>query len=132
MIRSRRDLSLLLACVAAGGSCIKPVAPPPAAVSTPTPPGAPPAAAASPGDKQPNPFQEAANARIAGVPRIDLLGGAGIAAFKISGDNARAGTATPITVTGQPFTDAMRFTVKDASSHEWAVQLQTPATAPVA
>ena len=26
----------------------------------------------------------------------------------------------------------MRFTVKEASSHEWAVQLQTPTTAPVA
>src|SRR4051812_35496047 len=132
MIRSRRDFSLLLACVAAGGSCIRPVAPPPAPVRAPAATGAPPAAAASAAANQPNPFQEAANARIAGVPRVDLLGGAGIAAFKISGDNAKAATATPITVTGQPFTDAMRFTVKEASSHEWAVQLQAPTAAPVA
>ena len=77
-------------------------------------------------------MQEAANARIASLPRVDLLGGAGIAAFKIPATTPRPATATPITVTGQPFTDAMRFTIKDASSHEWAVQLQTPTTAPVA
>ena len=77
-------------------------------------------------------MQEAANARIASLPRVDLLGGAGIAAFKIMGDNAKAAEATPITVTGQPFTDATRFTIKEASSHEWAVQLQAPTTAPVA
>ena len=77
-------------------------------------------------------MQEAANARIASLPRVDLLGGAGIAAFKIMGDNAKAAEAKTITVTGQPFADAMRFTVKEASSHEWAVQLQTPTTAPVA
>jgi hypothetical protein len=132
MVRSYRDLSLLLTFVAAGASCIKPVAPPATAVSAPTTTGAPPAAAASSADNQPNPFQEAANARIAGLPRVDLLGGAGIAAFKISGDKAKAATGSPITVTGQPFTDAMRFTVNEASSHEWAVQLQTPTTAPVA
>ena len=77
-------------------------------------------------------MQEAANARIASLPRVDLLGGAGIAAFKIMGDNAKAAEGKTITVTGQPFADAMRFTVKEASSHEWAVQLQTPTTAPVA
>jgi hypothetical protein len=119
---------LLLVCAAVGAGCIKRTAPPPAAVGAPTP-GAP--AAAAPADNQPNPVQEAANARIAGLPRVDLLGGAGIAAFKISGDNAKSATASPITVTGQPFTDAMRFTMKEASSHEWAVQLQTPTTAPV-
>src|SRR6185436_3773576 len=83
-------------------------------------------------DNQPNPVQEAANARIANLPRVDLLGGAGITAFKIMGDNAKAAEGKTITVTGQPFADAMRFTVKEASSHEWAVQLQTPTTAPVA
>ena len=77
-------------------------------------------------------MQEAANARIASLPRVDLLGGAGITAFKISGDNSKAAEGKTITVTGQPFADAMRFTVKEPSSHEWAVQLQTPTTAPVA
>ena len=35
-------------------------------------------------------------------------------------------------MTGQPFAEATRFTIKEASSHEWAVQLQAPTTAPVA
>src|SRR5438270_55530 len=83
------------------------------------------------------PIQPASSARapvdrIADLPRVDLLGGAGIGAFKIMGDNAKAAEAKTIPVTGQPFAEAMRFTVKEASSHEWAVQLQTPTTAPVA
>ena len=122
---------MLLVCVtAAAAACIKRTAPPPAAVGSATS-----AAATAPtptADNQPNPVQEAANARIASLPRVDLLGGAGIAAFKIMGDNAKAAEGKTITVTGQPFADAMRFTVKEASSHEWAVQLQTPTTAPVA
>jgi len=123
---------LLLVCaIAAAAACIKrTAAPPPAAVGS-----AASGAATAPtptGDNQPNPVQEAANARIASLPRVDLLGGAGIAAFKISGDNAKAAEGKTITVTGQPFADAMRFTVKEPSSHEWAVQLQTPTTAPVA
>ena len=48
------------------------------------------------------------------------------------GDNAKAVEVSTIPVTGQPFTDAMRLTIKEASTHEWAVQLQTPTTAPVA
>jgi glycosyl hydrolase family 44 len=116
------------ALAAASAGCIKRTAPPPTAVGSAPAATSPPA----PADNQPNPVQEAANARIAGLPRVDLLGGAGIAAFKIMGDNAKAAQATAVPVTGQPFTDAMRFTVKEASSHEWAVQLQTPTTAPVA
>jgi hypothetical protein len=130
MLRLLRKTFLLLVCATAGAGCIKRTAPPPAAVGAPAA-GAP-AAAAAPADNQPNPVQEAANARIASLPRVDLLGGAGIAAFKISGDNAKSASASPVTVTGQPFTDAMRFTMKEASSHEWAVQLQTATTAPVA
>jgi hypothetical protein len=136
MLRSARKLcglSFSFLCVAlAGAACIK-RPPPPTAVGAPGT-GAPATGAATPApnDNAPNPIQEAANARIAGLPRVDLLGGAGIAAFKISGDNAKAAEGKPITVTGQPFTDAMRFTVKEGSSHEWAVQLQTPTTAAVA
>ena len=118
------------AVIATSAGCIKRTAPPPSAVGS-----APAAAPAGPpvaADNQPNPVQEAANARIASLPRVDLLGGAGIAAFKIMGDNAKAAEGTPITVSGQPFTDAVRFTMKEASSHEWAVQAQTPITAPVA
>ena len=31
-----------------------------------------------------------------------------------------------VPVTGQPFTEAMRLAIKEASTHEWAVQLQAP------
>jgi hypothetical protein len=121
---------LLLACATATAACIKRTAPPPAALGA---PGATAATAPTPvSDNQPNPVQEAANARIANLPRVDLLGGAGIAAFKISGDNAKAAEGKTITVTGQPFADAMQFNIKEASSHEWAVQLQAPTTAAVA
>src|SRR4051812_34340073 len=126
------DRLCLLAALAAGvAGCIKRTAPPPVAVGTPTTAAA--AAATAPAaDNQPNPVQEAANARIANLPRVDLLGGAGIGAFKIMGDNAKAAEAKAIPVTGQPFPEAMRFAVKEASSHEWAVQLQAPTAAPVA
>jgi hypothetical protein len=123
-------LSLVFACVVASAACIRRTAPPPTAISAGAASAAP--APTPVGDNQPNPVQEAANARIANMPRVDLLGGAGIAAFKISGDNAKAAEGQTITVTGQPFADAMRFTIKDPSSHEWAVQLQTPTTAAVA
>ena len=122
--------SLLLACVAASATCIKRTAPPPAAIGAGAA-SATPAPAPVGGDNQPNPIQEAANARIANMPRVDLLGGAGIAAFKIQGENSKAAEGKTITVTGQPFADAMRFTMKEASSHEWAVQIQTPTTAAV-
>src|SRR5262245_14918450 len=125
----------LIAVIAANAGCIKRPAPPPASVGSPAAaaPGAP-AAAATPAsvDNQPNPVQEAAIARIAGMPRVDLLGGAGIAAFKIQGDNSKAAEAKTIPVTGQPFTEAMRLTTREASSHEWAVQIQAPTTAAVA
>jgi hypothetical protein len=128
-LTSSTSSTLLLVFAAAAAGCIKRTAPPPAAVgSTAATAGAP-----APADTNaPNPVQEAANARIAGLARVDLLGGAGINAFKIMGDSAKAAEGKPITVTGQPFTDAMRFTVKEASSHEWAVQLQTPIASAVA
>ncbi|HEY7370898.1 MAG TPA: glycoside hydrolase family 44 protein [Polyangia bacterium] len=126
-----RSSILFLTFATIGAGCIKRTAPPPAAVGS-APASTTAAGAPATDVNAPNPVQEAANARIASLPRVDLLGGAGIAAFKIMGDNAKAAEAKPITVTGQPFTDAMRFTVKEASSHEWAVQIQTPTTAPVA
>jgi hypothetical protein len=126
------SLGFALSFVVAGAGCIKRTAPPPAAIGTPSTTTAAAPQSTAFVDNQPNPVQEAANARIAGLPRVDLLGGAGIAAFKISGDNAKSAESKAVPVTGQPFTDAMRFTTKEASSHEWAVQLQTPTTAPVA
>jgi hypothetical protein len=129
MPRLNFRISLLTVVVASAG-CIKRTAPPPAAVSS--APATPAAAAPAATGNEPNPVQEAANARIASLARVDLLGGAGIAAFKIQGDNSKVAEAKPIPVSGQSFTEAMRLTTKEASSHEWAVQIQAPTTAPVA
>jgi Glycoside hydrolase family 44 len=79
---------------------------------------------------QPSPVQDAANARIAGLPRVDLLGGAGAHAFKVSGD-ARKVEMTTVAVTGQPFNEALRLDVKQGSDHEWAVQLEAANVAAV-
>ena len=68
--------------------------------------------------------------RIAGLPRIDLLGGAGVAAFKLEGEVQKVDVA-PVAVTGQPFTDAIRATIKEGSGHEWAVQLVAENAAPI-
>jgi Glycoside hydrolase family 44 len=125
---------LLLLVVAASGGCIKRTAPP-ASASAPAAPGAAPAAAAAPPVEdytKPNPVQEAANARIAGMARTDLVGPAGLGAFKVMGENSKAVEVSTVPVTGQPFTEAMRLAIKQASSHEWAVQLQAPTAIPVA
>ena len=84
---------LLLLVVTASVACIKRSAPPasmaaPAAGTT----GAAPAAAAPPpvdDYTKPNPVQDAANARIAAMPRTDLVGAAGLGAFKVMGETAR-------------------------------------------
>ena len=105
--------SLASAAMLAGAGCIKRTAPPPSTGGT-APGSAPVKVSAA---------QEAANARIAGIPRVDLLGGEGVAAFKVSGD-ARKVDMTTVPITGQPFNEALRLAVKDASDHEWAVQLE--------
>ena len=86
-------------------------------------------AAASPAPAQ-TAALEAANARIAGVDRVDLLGGAGAKAFVVSGEVAKV-VLTQIQVAGQPFSTAVRAEVKEASGHEWAVQLRGLTTAAV-
>jgi hypothetical protein len=101
-----------------GGACIMRTAPSPA--GTVAAPAAPPPSAAT----------VAAEERIASLPRVDLLGGAGVAAFKVQGEAQKVELA-PIAVTGQPFTDAVRATVKEGSGHEWAVQLVADTAAPV-
>jgi mannan endo-1,4-beta-mannosidase len=99
----------------AGAACIKRTAPPPSTGGTAAAPGSAPVKTSA--------AQEAANARLAGVSRVDLLGGQGAGAFKVSGD-ARKVDMTTIPITGQPFNEALRLAVKDASDHEWAVQLE--------
>lgn len=93
---------------------------------TPQPAGGPAAAAAA----APSAGTRAAEDRIAGLPRTDLIGGLGVAAFKVQGEVAKVDVA-PIAVTGQPFTDAIRATIKEGSGHEWAVQMAADNTASV-
>jgi regulator of RNase E activity RraA len=81
-------------------------------------------------DSKPSPVQEAANARIATLPHVDLLGPDGVKAFQPMGEVAKV-TLTPITVAGQPFSDAVRVDIKEGSSHEYAVQMATKIIAPV-
>src|SRR4029078_5076027 len=102
MLRSTLKLCLLLICTAGGAGCIKRTAPPPGTVATTATTGTTTAAPAAPDYNAPNPVQEAAHARIGSLARTDLLGGAGIAAFKISGDNAKAASAAPLPVTRAP------------------------------
>jgi hypothetical protein len=99
-----------------GGGCIIRTAPPPGDSTTHA--------------EAPSPAAEAAEARIAGLPRVELLGGAGIDAFKLRGD-VRKVDLTPVAVSGQPFKQATRATIKEGSNHEWAVQLVAPIAAAV-
>ncbi len=117
VVRNVSTRVFLLLVVGLGAACIKRTAGPPAE-------GAATAAA------KPSAAVEAANARIAGVPRVDLLGGAGIKAFHVAGETAKVDTAI-VPVTGQPFTEAVRFTIKEASSHEYAVQTTAPIAAAI-
>ncbi len=85
-----------------------------------------PAAAAAP----PSAAVQAAEDRIAGLPRTDVLGGAGVAAFKVQGETQKV-AVEPLAVQGQPFTDAVRATIKEGSGHEWAVQMVAENTTPI-
>jgi hypothetical protein len=112
---SRRPLrGALLGLVA--GACIMRTAPAPG--GSPTPAAAP------------SPATEAAESRIAGLARAELLGGAGSGAFQVAGEVKKV-ELTPITVEGQPFKDAIRAAIKEASGHEWAVQLSAATAAPI-
>jgi len=100
------------------GACIMRTAPPPGGATATTPVAAPSAAT------------EAAEERIAGLSRVDLLGGAGSAAFKVSGEVKKV-DLTPFAVEGQPFKDGLRAAIKESSGHEWAVQLEALTAAPI-
>jgi hypothetical protein len=73
----------------------------------------------------------AKNARIANLPRTDLVGAAGNAAFKLQGSDVAKVELTTIPIAGMPFSDALRADVKEETGHEWAVQLQSPIAATV-
>jgi len=101
------------------GGCIMRTAAPPAS-SAAAAADAPQAAAAL----------EAANARIANVPRVDLLGGHGLAPFVLQGE-AKKVEVSQVSVHEQPFGEATRLRIKEGSGSEWSVQLQAPTSAPV-
>lgn len=60
------------------------------------------------------------------VPGVDLLGGASIEAFKVTGAVERVEYSV-IDVTGQPFSKAVRAKVKEKSQNIWDVQLSATA-----
>ena len=98
------------------GGCIKRTAPPPNSPAAEAP--------------QASPALEAANARIAKVPRVDLVGGRETQDFVLQGQVEKV-EVSRIPVQGQPFAQATRLRVKEGSGLEYAVQLQAPTTAPV-
>jgi hypothetical protein len=61
--------------------------------------------------------------RHAGGRRPHLLGPDGVEAFQPMGEVAEV-ALTPITVTGQPFSDAVRVDIKEGSSHD--LRTETP------
>ena len=119
-----RSRLILLAVLSASFACIRRTAPPPTSAAA----GA--GASAAPEAPKVDAALEAANARIAGVQRADLIGGAGSGAFQVHGDVQKV-ELTTIKVEGQPFTEALRANIKEGSGHEWAVQMTALTTAPV-
>src|SRR5262245_10060934 len=101
----RHVLTGLFAAVLAGPACIKRTAAPPPAAPGATASSEP---AAAPSPTKPSAALEAANARIAGFPRADLLGGAGWKAFQVQGETAKVEMST-VPVDGQPFKEAARL-----------------------
>ena len=84
---------LLLLVITAPVACIKRSAPPASMAAPATGTTRQAAAAPPPVDDytKPNPVQEAANARIAGMARADLVGPAGLGAFKVMGEGQGRG-----------------------------------------
>ncbi|HEY3594590.1 MAG TPA: hypothetical protein VGL13_11975, partial [Polyangiaceae bacterium] len=64
------------------------------------------------------------------VPGTPVLGPEGIAAFKVFGDAAKV-TLSKVAVQGQPFAEAVRADIKEASGSDWSVQMQAPTIAAV-
>ena len=98
------------------GGCIKRTAPPPSSSASEPP--------------QASRVLEAANARIANVPRVDLLGGHETRDFVPQGEVQKV-ELSRVSVHQQAFGEATRLRVKEGSGLEYAVQLQAATTAPV-
>jgi hypothetical protein len=74
---------------------------------------------------------DAKNARLAKLPRTDLVGPTGLRAFSLQGEETAKVGLSLVPVTDMPFSRALRLALKDEASHEWAVQLRAPTAAPV-
>jgi hypothetical protein len=131
------DVLVLAALLAAAPACITrqstPAGSPSAAAGAPSsataaaPAPAGGATPAQPAAAEPTPAPHAALAR---EKREQVLGPNAIKDFAVHGEKHKADVSF-IKVTGQPFSDALRAEVKEGSSHEYAVQVQTKNVAPV-
>ncbi|MFZ5890271.1 MAG: glycoside hydrolase family 44 protein [Myxococcota bacterium] len=65
-------------------------------------------------------------------PGKSLLPAAALPAFVVQGESSSKVAVSTVAVEGQPFPDALRAEIKEASNSEWSVQLQAPTAAPVA
>ena len=126
----RNDIARRIALFGLGvsaGACVIPAATSPAgAPATPATVAPSTAPTAAPPASPPPVAQD----QTVGLPRTDLLAGTGVGAFKLEGEVGKVDLA-PIAVTGQPFAEAIRATIKEGSGHEWAVQLVAENSAPI-
>ena len=72
-----------------------------------------------------------AEQKLKAVPRVDLLGPAGMAALRLEGETKKV-SLTTIPVEGQPFTSALRAAIGEGSGSEWSVQLVAANAQPLA
>ena len=69
--------------------------------------------------------------RLEGVAREPVLGAGGIKEFELQGAAKEKVETSVVPVTGQPFTEALRAKIKEASGSEWSVQVQALTKLPV-
>jgi hypothetical protein len=67
---------------------------------------------------------------LATVPRTPVLGTTGVREFKVNGEAAKVDVSV-VPVSGQPFSEALRAQIKEASNSEYTVQVQARISAPV-
>ncbi len=68
------------------------------------------------------------------LPRVDVLGSAGLAAFEVHGQSdadIQKVVLTKVPVEGQEFTEALQAEIKEGSNSEWSVQAQAPTGAKI-
>lgn len=113
---SLRSLVVSLALVSLASSCIRQES---QCVPSPAAPQTSPSAAESKTSDTPLP------------PGKPLLPPAGLSAFAVQGESPNKASVSLVAVEAQPFTQALRAQIKEASNSEWSVQLQAPTAAAV-